>query len=293
MSFTNENSELARAGSLDSELLRTFLAIAETGSFTKGAERIFRSQPAVSLQIKRLEEILGSPVFERRARGVELSPLGERLRPAAERIVGLLDETAGELRSDAVTGRVRIGIPDEYARTILPGVISRFTQAHPRVEVSVRCGFSADFPALLERGELDLAVHAVERRDENAICLREEKTVWATSSRHLAHERRPLPLALFDRACWWRERAVEALEASGLRYHVAFSSESVNGVMAAIEAGAAIGLLGESSLGDGLRILTAEEGFPHVPSSELVLDHRGTGSKAAMAMRQAIMDAFA
>lgn len=293
MSISNDNRELARAGALDSELLRTFLAIAETGSFTRGAERIFRSQPAVSLQIKRLEEILGSPVFERRARGVELSPLGERLRPAAERIVGLLDETAAELRSDAVRGRVHIGIPDEYARSILPGVIARFAQAHPHVEVSVRCGFSTDFPDLLERGELDLAVHAVEAEREGSVRLRKEKTVWATSARHPAHERRPLPVALFDRACWWRERAVEALETSGICYRVAFSSESVNGVMAAIEAGAAVGLLSESSLGEGLRALTAEQGFADLPSSMLVLDEGRNGSQAAAAMRQAIVDAFA
>lgn len=205
---------------LDSDLLRTFIAISETGSFSKGAERIYRSQSAVSLQIKRLEEILGQSVFKRHSRGVVLTPIGEKLRPVAHRIVTTLDTTIGELRSDALTGSIRIGIPDEYGETILPQVIAAFARNHPQVEIEVRCSFSADFPDALTRDEIDLAVYAVESPTKGTVVLRRDKTHWVTCENHLVHEQDPVPIALFDRACWWRDRALESLKSSDRRYRV-------------------------------------------------------------------------
>ena len=162
---------------LDSELLRTFLAVAREGSFSRAAERVFRSQSAVSLQIKQLEGVLGRALFRRHARGVVLNDCGEKLLPAAEEVIALLDRTAGELRAEPLRGAIRVGIPDEYGSALLPVVIAQFLREHPRVELSVRCGFSAGFPAALERGEIDLALHAVECPREwmlyaTAVCTR-------------------------------------------------------------------------------------------------------------------------
>jgi DNA-binding transcriptional LysR family regulator len=278
---------------LDSDLLRTFIAIADSGSFTKGADRIYRSQSAVSLQIKRLEEILGDRVFERQARGVSLTPVGEKLRPVAQRIVNILDVTIGELRKDALEGSIRIGIPDEYGETLLPEVIGGFARNHPRVEVAVRCGFSASFPDALARDEIDLAVYSVESPVPGSTLLRREKTFWVVSKNHSVHEQDPVPVALFDRACWWRDQALEALDSSEKRYRVVYTSESVTGVMAAISAGVAVGLLGESSLRDDLMVLPADKGFPVMPQSALVLESRnGAGSPVLEAMVVAICQAF-
>ena len=291
MSISNITSSKNK---LDSDLLRTFVAISDTGSFTKGADRIYRSQSAVSLQIKRLEGILGQPVFERRSRSIVLTPIGEKLRPIAQRIVNTLDTTIGELRADALTGSIRIGIPDEYGETILPEVIAVFARKHPQVEIEVRCGFSASFPKALARDEIDLAVYAVEAPVEKGmLLLRKEKTHWVTAKNHLAHEQEPTPVALFDRACWWRDRALEALEKSGRRYRVVYTSESVLGVMAAISAGVAVGLLSESTLRDDLNILTHAHGFPKMPQSSLVLDYRGsTETSLSQAMTAVIKQAF-
>jgi DNA-binding transcriptional LysR family regulator len=281
------------ADKLDSDLLRTFIAIADSGSFTKGADRIYRSQSAVSLQIKRLEEILGERVFERQARGVSLTPIGEKLRPVAQRIVSILDVTIGELRKDALEGSIRIGIPDEYGETLLPEVIGGFARNHPRVEVAVRCGFSTSFPDALARDEIDLAVYAVESPKRGTTLLRREKTFWVGSRYHSVHEQDPVPVALFDRACWWRDQALEALDSSEKRYRVVYSSESVTGVLAAISAGVAVGLLGESSLRDDLMVLPADNGFPTMPQSALVLESRnGAGSSVLEAMVLAIRQAF-
>jgi len=290
MSFTNTSPQ---PGQLDSELLRTFLAIAQTGSFSKGAERIFRSQSAVSLQIKRLEGLLGRPLFERHARGVELTSTGEKLQPLAQRVVDLLDSSIGELRSDTLVGSLRLGIPDEFSSAILPDIIARFARDHPQVELAVRCGFSADFPEALANAELDLAVHAVETAPRSAPILLKERTLWVGARRHAAHELDPLPVALFDRACWWRDRAIEALESRGRAYRVVYSSESVAGVAAAIEAGAAVGLLGESSLTRDLHEVPKSAGLPDMPESLLVLDSRpGAVSPAQQAMNDAITEAF-
>ena len=284
---------LAGAEKLDSDLLRTFIAIADTGSFTRGAERVFRSQSAVSLQIKRLETTLGKSVFDRHARGIVLTPIGEKLRPVAQRVVNLLDVTIGELRGDALEGSIRIGIPDEYGETILPGVIASFVRQHPQVELGVRCGFSASFPEALARNELDLAVYAEESPHKGSQILRYDKTIWASATNHQAHEQDPLPVALFDRECWWRDRALEALETSGRRYRVIYTSESVMGVMAAIAAGVAIGLIGESAMNSNFKILTEADGLPSIQSSALVIGRReSVDSLIADAMTAAITEAF-
>lgn len=278
---------------LDSELLRTFLAVADSGSFSRGADRIFRSQSAVSLQIKQLENILGQSVFQRHARGVALTLTGEKLRPAAQKIVALLDETIGDLKTNPLQGSIRIGIPDEYGNSALPGVIAQFARNHPQVELSVRCSISTDFPEALVRGEVDLAVHAVESLTEGMLLLRREKTYWVTSKYHAIHEQIPVPVALFDRACWWRDSALEALDKAGKSYRVVFSSESVTGISAAISAGVAVGVVGENSLCDDFRVLTSSNGFPKMPGSALVLECGEAASKTiTRAMSQAIKDAF-
>lgn len=290
MSKLNITADTAK---LDSELLRTFLAVADSGSFSRGATRIFRSQSAVSLQIKQLENILGQPVFQRHARGVALTPTGEKLRPAAQKVVALLDETIGDLRTNSLQGSIRFGIPDEYGLSVLPGVIAQFSRSHPQVELSVRCSFSTGFPEALARGEIDLAVHAVQSPAENMQLLRKEKTYWVASKYHSIHKKNPVPVAVFDRACWWRDSALEALDKAGKPYHVVFSSESVTGISAAITAGVAVGVVGEDSLCDDFRILTSRDGFPPMPGSKLVLECRESANKTiSLALSQAIKDAF-
>ena len=288
-------SDTSPARTLDSDLLRTFLAIADAGSFTHGAQRIFRSQSAASLQIKQLEEILGQQVFDRHGRGVVLSPAGEKLAPVARQVVDALDRSLAELAADPLEGLIRIGIPDDFGQSILTRVMAEFCRTHPRVEVSVRCGLSAGFPdALAARGELDVAAYAAEEVPRGGELLLEERTLWATSRQHRAHEGDPLPVVLFDRECWWRDRALETLKAWGRPFRIAYSSESVAGVVAAIEAGAAVGLLGESTFTAGLAKLTADQGFDDTQTSKLVLDRRpGSDGPVTEAMTAAIRRAFA
>jgi DNA-binding transcriptional LysR family regulator len=293
MSAMRNSNVLINTSKLDSELLRTFLAVAETGSFSKAACRIFRSQSAVSLQIKQLENLLGQAVFQRHARGVELTSTGEKLRLTAQNVVNLLDKCFGELKTNPLQGSIRVGIPDEFGESFLAEVIAQFARNYPQVDLAVRCSFSADFPAALAADEIDLAVFAVEQPADDMLVLRTEKTYWVTSKNHLVHEQDPLPVALFDRACWWRDRALEALETAARPYQVVFTSESVMGITAAISAGIAVGLLGESALRDNFRILSSRQGLPEIPDSALVLKCReGVSKSVSLAMSNAIIEAF-
>ncbi|MEO1160903.1 MAG: LysR substrate-binding domain-containing protein [Pseudomonadota bacterium] len=278
---------------LNSELLRTFLAVAETGSMTEGAARIFRSQSAASLQIRKLEELLGQPVFDRHGRGVALTATGERLLPIAHDVTLTLTSAMRELTSDGLRGKLRLGIPDDQNQQLLSRIIGEFAQSHPMVELEVSCALSAGFPAALASGDMDIAVYEVEQPGSEHQTLREEQTFWMMSRHHDLLQRDPLPVALFDHDCWWRDVALAALHGSGRRFRIVYSSQSVTGVSAAIEAGVAIGLLGQSSLTGNLTCLGAEHGFAVMPTSKLVLGTRTGGDDEPMrAMKSAIRQAF-
>jgi DNA-binding transcriptional LysR family regulator len=139
------------------------------------------SQSAVSLQIKQLENLLGQAVFQRYARGVRLTTTGEKLRLTAQKVVNLLDESYGELKSNPLEGSIRVAIPDEFGETFLAEVIAQFARTYPQVDLQVRCSFSANFPQALAANEIDLAVFAVENPADDMLLLRREKTYWVTS----------------------------------------------------------------------------------------------------------------
>ena len=146
---------------LESDLLRTFLAVAETGSITLGAARILRTQSAASLQVKRLEETLGQPVFHRHGRGVTLTPLGEQLLPVARDVTRTLDTALRRFSTETLGGRLRLGLPDDHNPDILVEVAAEFARAYPGVELEVTCDLSVRFPDMMARGLLDLAVYEV------------------------------------------------------------------------------------------------------------------------------------
>jgi len=279
---------------LDSDLLRTFLAVAQSGSLTDGAMRIHRTQSAASLQIKRLETTLGAQVFTRHGRGVRLTGLGARLLPVAREVTVLLDDTFRTLTADGLAGRLRIGLPDDHTQTRLARILAQFAQSHPQVELDVTCDLSVHFPDKLRDGRLDLAVYEVETASGEEILLTRDPTAWVQKRGSSLATRSTLPVALFDRACWWRDVALAALKSANRPYRIAYSSQSVNGVAAAIEAGIAIGLLGTGTLPDTLEPVPDSLGLPDMPASHLVLGTgAGASGDAVGTMRRAITDAFA
>lgn len=278
---------------LDSDLLRTLVAIADTGSFTQAAGIVRRTQSAVSMQVKRLEETVDQPLFRREARGVSLTAQGETLLASARRVLRLLDQATNALRAEPLAGAVRVGIPEEYGATVLPHVLGRFAEANSGVRVTVSCDQSPALDTAIDHGELDLAVVVVDSGRAEGEALIHDPTVWVTSARHLVHEQDPVPLAMFEQGCWWRDWALKALDDRGRRYFVAYTSASVAGLQAAVTSGLAIAVLGRSTLPPGSRALTVEDGFSNLPGSSVVLRMRPGGpSQAVSSMAAAIREAF-
>lgn len=278
---------------LDSDLLRTFLAVFQAGSVTDGAARIHRSQSATSIQVKRLEAILGRPVFERHGRGVLLSETGRRLLPVAQDVTARLDAALRDVSQRAVSGKLRVGIPDDHGRTKLAEIIASFTRHHPKVELDVTCALSTGFPDALEKGALDLAIYEVERPKQHEEVLFEDPTCWVASAHRDFPSGESTPVALFDHACWWRDVAIASLEAHAKPYRIAYSSQSVSGVIAAVEAGIAVGLLGRSSLHSGLSVAGESLGFGSTPASKLVMAASGVRDGGPLdAMKAAVRAAF-
>lgn len=277
---------------LDSDLLRTFLAVAQTGSVTAGAEKIARSQSATSIQIKRLENILGRAVFERHGRGVVLSETGQKLIPIARDVTARLDCALQDISGDKVIGKIRFGIPDDHGRDKLAHIIAAFAQKYPQIELDVTCALSTGFPDALEMGKLDLAIYEIETLNAQDELLYEDPTCWACSIHANFSNNDILPIALFDQACWWRDVALNVLETRGQPYRIVYSSQSVSGVMAAVEAGIAIGLLGRSSLHKGLSVVGSAYNLSPTPSSKLILANGEKNNRAIEALKTVIRSAF-
>ncbi len=256
---------------LDIDQLRTFLAIVDTGTFTRAAVTVHKTQSAVSMQIKKLEETVGRPLFDREGRSSRLTEDGEKLADYARRIVRLASDAMASFAEAELAGRVRLGVPDDYADRYLPEILARFSQSNPRVEVTVVC---EPTPMLVDRinaSDLDIAIITQTETRGYASVVRRERLLWVTSSRHTVHEVAPLPLALGRAFCTWRQAATLALDAVGRTHRVLYSSWNSTAVGAAVLAGLAVSVLPESAVRPGMRILGATEGFPTLPSCKIAL----------------------
>ncbi len=257
---------------LDIDQLKTFVAIADTGSFTRAADVVHKTQSAVSMQMKRLEERLGRPVFERDGRLSKLSEDGEKLLDYARRIVRLNLECLATFGDVDLTGRVRLGVPDDYADRYLPEILARFSRSNPRVEVTVVCEPTPMLSERVHAGDLDLAIIThVEAKGYVSEIVRVEQLLWITSTRHCVHEETPLPLALGRPTCNWRQSATEAMERINRPFRVLYSSWNSNAVGAAVLAGLAVSVLPESAVRQGMRVLGSSDGFPPLPSCNIGL----------------------
>jgi len=254
---------------IDSELLRTFVAIADLGGFTRAAEAVNRTQSAVSMQMKRLEEdVVQRALFERDGRQVRLTAEGQVLLGYARRILKLHGEVINTLREPHMVGSVRIGTPDDYVMRFLPGILSRFAQAYPMVQVEVHCESSSQ---LLQRQDLDLTIVTRMPGDEIGQLLRQERFVWAEALGFNPHEQVPMPLAMFNNDCFCRNWACNALETIDREYRVAYTSPSLSALMAVVSAGLAVTAQLQSLITPDLRILGKAEGLPELPLCSIVL----------------------
>jgi DNA-binding transcriptional LysR family regulator len=273
---------------LDIDSLRTFVAIAETSSFTRGGARVYRNQSTVSLQIKRLEQAMGVTLFERTTRRVVLSPQGEAALTYARDILRLNDDLVARLGAPTLAGGVRLGAPEDFATTHLPAALARFARAFPLVQLDVTCDLTMNLLERFESGALDIVLV---KREPGAggdgMRLWREPLVWVASSRDAAQAER-LPLALAPPPCVYRKRATAALDAAGIGWRAVYSCASLAGIHAAVRAGLGLTVLPRGMTPSDLLILD-DQGLPHLPDTEIAMMQRDSLSAPAAQLALHIM----
>jgi DNA-binding transcriptional LysR family regulator len=279
---------------LDTDQLRSFLAIIDAGSFTRAAERVAKTQSAVSMQMKRLEERLGRPLFMKDGRGVRLSSDGETLAPYAREMLRIEAAALAAVSGEALAGRVALGMPDDFADWLMADVAKDFSRRHPLVELSLVCDNSVSLAARVAARELDLAVVTlspeVEERAKSVEVIATQPLKWVASRRHGAQERRPLPLALDGPACPWRQAAVAALAAADVSWRLVLASRSRAAILPLVESGLAVTVLPPGSIRGDLRALDGAFGLPSLPDARVALTVAATPSHEARALAQSIRE---
>jgi DNA-binding transcriptional LysR family regulator len=249
---------------LDLDVLRAFVTGLDLGSYARAAERLGRSQSAISLQLRKLEAQTGQQLLRKRGRGLEVTEAGEVMLSYARRLLDLNDEALASVAKHALEGCVRLGLPQGFAETWLPDVLGRFMRAYPRVRVEVKVERNEILLEAIGLRELDLALtwadsaYAKQPFEEVAAL----PVVWIGSPAFSVDTSKPLPLVLFEHPCVFRSRALAALDAAGMPWRVAFMSPSLSGQWAAVSAGLGVTLRTPDHLPSNLAVLHPTAGLP-------------------------------
>ncbi len=256
----------------DLDLLRTFAAVVDAGGFTRAAERVHLTQSTVSQQIKKLEANIGHTLLlrDKSTGGIRTTEEGEILLSYARRLLATAEEAMDVMRKPATPKTVRLGVPEDFAGRRLIDLLSGFSAASPHIRLDTVSGWSVELRRLLDTGEIDLALIKREPGDGACLASWKEELVWVESmSRPMKDE--PVPLAVFPVGCIYRERAIRFIERSGRRWRIAYTSQGLMGVQAAVASGLGISLLPSDAVLPEHRQLGAADGFDPQPASELAL----------------------
>lgn len=234
--------------------LRAFVAVVDAGSLSGAAPLVHRSQSAVSMQIKKLETALGRPVLLRGPRHLEVTPAGAELLSYARRVLDLQAEAHAALFGPKLAGRVRLGVPDDYASAYLTPVLRSFAHRYQGVEIELTCEQSTSLIPRLGRGELDLALVSRDKPQRGRF-LFDEPLVWVGAAQYEVWRRDPLPIAVYESASMARQATLSALAARRRAYRIVYHSSSLAGQLAAVESGLAVAVLTRCSVPPHLQIL--------------------------------------
>ena len=254
---------------LQIEYLKTFITLAEVKGFTKTGLRVNKSQSAVSMQIKRLEEEVGRKLFDRVGRTVKLTGEGRVLLKHAVRIVKEHEEAVRALSESDLEGYIRFGSPEHYTAGIVPVLLSGFATIYPDVVVEMQCKNSDEIIDAVEKGELDLGICSQLHHNEQVIA--HDPLVWVVKPGFVMPEHKILPLAVFDAGCIFRSWTLDALEKQGIKYRIVYVSQSASGLIEAVRAGLAIAPVVRSNVPSDLNIIGLEKGLPVLPVSHITL----------------------
>jgi DNA-binding transcriptional LysR family regulator len=266
---------------LQIDWLKCFVMVVDTGSLSNAAPELFRSQSAISMQLKKLEAALGCPLIIRNNRKIELTAQGQMLLGYARRILDLHHETQMAFHQDQLVGRIRLGVPDDYASKYLTPVLKRFAPRYGGVEIELTCEQSTSLIPRIESNDLDIALISRENSKQGTF-LFHEPMVWVGSSQFEVWRNDPLPIAVYESTSLAKRSAIQSLGLQGRRYKVVYNSSSLAGQIAAVESGIAVSVFTQCSAPAHLEILGAEQGLgPLEPMQVSVYKSRSAhGSKA-------------
>ncbi|MGM5028257.1 LysR substrate-binding domain-containing protein [Tardiphaga sp. 862_B3_N4_1] len=264
---------------LDLDLLRAFVAVADAGSFTAAADTVGRTQSAVSQKIRRLEELVGFPLFDRNSRSLALTGTGGQLLIGARRLLDLNDDVVRSLQTPQTTGRLRVGICEDFVPLQLSKLLARFLRLHPGVQLDINTSLTHSLLREFEAGNLDLVIATREFKERGRVIWR-EPMVWFGASDFQLNLNRPLPLVLLQPPCTYRELMFTTLDTARQEWVTACTVSSLMGVQAAVAGGLGITLLGRSFIQDGMQILDVPEHWPPLPMTEIVVLGDDTAEKS-------------
>lgn len=260
---------------LDIDLLRAFLFVHQAGGFSQAAIALNRTQPAISLQIKRLEARVGSQLFDRSRHGpLSLTPSGTLLASYAHQILAIHNEALARLTQTAVRNRLRLGILEELGHARLPLTLRSFARVFPSATPQVQVSLSNQLVSDLMLGRLDIAVVAGETAFEQGVKMWSEPLVWVGSSAAPIPLKPPLPLVLLPSPCFYRRAAIDALAAQRQSWTEACVSSTMAGIRAAVIAGLGITVMGLSEVSEGLRVIGHELPLPRLSDANIMLYYR-------------------
>ncbi|AVF39661.1 LysR family transcriptional regulator [Pandoraea apista] len=276
---------------LDMDALRTFLATQQLGSLNRAAERIGRSQSAVSQQMRKLEEQVGHPLFRRQGRGLVLTDAGDMILSYAYRILDLNDEAVLAVRGASIEGVVRFGLPGDFAETWLPAALGRFKKTHPVVRVEVAVERNGVLLERLDRGELDLALVMGNENRPDAEPLATLPMTWIgpADADAVVRPGQALDLALYHPPCFFRRAGIEALDGAHISWRLAYTTASLQSLWSGVAAGLGITLRTGAGIPSSLRRLGAQEGLPPLPSVKLCLHGRHQDMSPALAQLKQVV----
>jgi DNA-binding transcriptional LysR family regulator len=263
---------------IDTLLLKTFIAIAESGSFTSAANMVGRTQSALSLQIKKLESDLNCKLFERNTRKIALTKEGEVFLNYAKQITKLQWEVYSRLTEPDITGEIKFGVPEDFATHYLPDILSKFKKYHPHVQLNVECNLTLYLQEGFEKNYYDIIlVKRDPQYKKEGVKVWKEPLVWVASEGYQAEE--PLSLVVAPSPCIYRKRIISALDATNKSWKITYTRPSLAGTIAAVKAGLGLTALPINMLPVGLKVIENEYNLPDLENTEIALLKKDDSSK--------------
>jgi DNA-binding transcriptional LysR family regulator len=272
----------------DNSLLRAFVTVAETGAVSAAAVRLSRTQAAVSMQLRRLEDDIGQRLLDRSPRGVRLTEAGHRLLPYAHAMLGAGEDARRAFEAGEVAGTVRLGLLEDVAVGRLPRALRRFSAAHPQIALEIVVDASAALSQRLADGALDVLVGDPAMVDATPLVAWTQPLFWAGARGYTPDRGAPLPLVAFGGTCLWQQHVMTNLRRAGIAWRVVCTSTSLPAVQSAVEAGLGVSVLLEGNIRhDTMRVLGPADGLPDAPVADL-----GLYTRQAAGAREAAVDAL-